>query len=96
MADGERFLQQDITLTPAGTDGYYIGYTGRVRVVDTRTSEILGEATLNGFGEFSRFFCRNEAERVVLSDDGMIHVLDLNSLEIIATQPVPFHRYFVF
>ena len=96
FADGEKYLQQDITLTPADTGGYYVDYTGRVRVVDTRTSEILGETALEGSGEMSRLLCRNEAERVVLSDNEMVHLLDLDSLEIIATQTVPFVRYFVF
>ena len=96
FADGEQVLRQDITTTPAGEVGHYIGYTGRMRVYDTRTSEILGEARLEGSGEMSRLFCRNQAERVVLSDSGMIHVLDLSSLQMVATQPVPFERYFVF
>ena len=65
-------------------------------VADTSNGEFLREVTLNGSGEMSRLMCRNEAERVVLSDTGMVHLVDLDSLEIIATQPVPFHRYFVF
>ncbi len=94
--DGARYLQQDITGTPADGGGYYVGYTGRVRVIDTHTSEILGEAALDGSGPMSHLLCRNEAERVVLSDTGKVHLLDLETLEIIATQPVPFERYFVF
>lgn len=94
---GRKLLQQDITRVPVeGVDGHRVGYTGHMTVADTSNGEFLREVTLNGSGEMSRLMCRNEAERVVLSDTGMVHLVDLDSLEIIATQPVPFHRYFVF
>ena len=47
-------------------------------------------------GNVSRVFRRGGHERVVLSGDGRVHLLDLGTLEVIATAAIPFGRHFVF
>ncbi len=45
-------------------------------------------------GEVSRALCRGSAERVVVSGNGQVHLVDLETLRPIASAAVPFGRYF--
>ena len=68
-----------------------------LRAVDTRTGRVMMENPDGATGKVSRVFCPGKAERTVLMADGQVHLLDLATLETIASAPIPFDRpYYVF
>ena len=91
-------LQQDISIRhPDGPTAFKSGTGPLLRAVDTRTGRVLTEYPEGATGKVARVFCAGKAERTVLAGDGQVHLVDLDTLDTIASAPIPFSRpYFVF
>ena len=98
FADGKRLLrqqEQSIPL-PDGRSAFRTMPGPLLRTVNTGSGQVLNESTLSPSGTVSRVFCRGISERTVVSGEGKIHLIDLNTLETIASAAIPFERPFVF
>lgn len=98
FADGARLLRQQETWTPLpdGPSVYRSTPGPLLRTVDTHTGQVARENSRAPTGYVSRVFCRGTAERTVMSGDGSVHLIDLNTLEPVASSQIPFDRPFVF
>ena len=95
----ERLLrQEDVWIPLPGAPNAVRSELGSLlRAVDTRTGRVMMENPDGATGKVSRVFCPGKAERTVLMADGQVHLLDLATLETIASAPIPFDRpYYVF
>ena len=98
FADGTRLLRQQETWTPLpdGPSAFRSTAGPLLRTVDTRTGEVVKENSRAVTGNVSRVFCRGSSERTVISGNGNVHLVDLNTLDPIASSQIPFDRAFVF
>lgn len=98
FAGGQRLLQQEELATPdtPGWNSYRIQPTGHIRVLDTASGRVVGENRSAPVGAASRLFAPGGKERFVISGDGKAHLLDLETLETVATASIPQGRHFVF
>ncbi len=98
FADGNRLLRQQEQSNPLpdGRSTFRTMPGPLLRTVDTRNDQVLNENTLSPSGTVSRVFCREMAERTVISDDRRVHLFELNTLKSIASRRIPFDRPFVF
>ena len=96
FADGTRTLEQETISTRLEGGGVRITQGSRLRVLDTATGRVVAKNEDAPVGMVSRPFCRNAAERVVVASERKVHLIDLNTLEPIATMSVPFEKYWVF
>ena len=98
FADGTRLLQQEVSNTPPwpGTNAYKAMPTRRIRVLDTGTGRTVVENQSAPVGTTSTLLCAGGTERVVLSGNGRAHLIDLTTLETIASGSIPLGRHFVF
>ena len=98
FADGARLLRQ-LGLwmpDPPGSDSYRISPGSLLRVLDVKSGAAVVENNHAPPGTVSRVFCRGGEERVVLSTDDRVHLVDLNTLKPIVSVGIPFRRHFVF
>ena len=97
FADGTRLLQQESVYTPIPeVVGFEVDPSSRLRILDTGTGRVVRENASAPVGTVSRLFCRSMAERFVLAGDGKAHLMDLGTLEPVATASIPMGRPFVF
>ena len=99
FAGGLRLLRQSEIWVPdpAGSTSSFRVDPGTVlRVLDTSTGVEVAANNNAPSGTVSRVFCREGRERVVLSGNGRLHLVDLTTLRPIASAAIPFGRYFVF
>ena len=98
FADGNRLLRQQSTWIPLpdGPSAFRAMRGPRLRTVDTRSGQVLKDNPRTATGRVSRVFCRGMAERTVVFGDRQVHLIDLNTLETIASSSIPFDRFFVF
>ena len=98
FAGGGKLLRQlEIwTPDPAGVNTYRSDPGALLRVWDTGSGALMTENNDAPPRTASRVFCRGGDERVVLSGRGRVHLVDLNTLEPIASAAIPFGRHFVF
>lgn len=81
---------------PPGANSFRVKPGALLRVLDTRTGSVVAENGNAPTGKASRIFCRGHDERVVLSAAGEVHLIDLITLQPVASARVPFARHFVF
>jgi hypothetical protein len=93
---GTLMFEQELDATREGDIGFRAKPSGRVRVINLQTGDIVRSATLAHAGEISRLFCENDRERLVMAARGAIHLVDLSTLSIVASRSLPFDSYFVF
>ncbi len=91
FSEGQRMLEQE-TFSP---EAYRYLPTRRARILNTDNGAILKETELPAEGELSRLICRGVAERVVLSAQDKLYLIELETLRVIASKHVPFTKYFV-
>lgn len=98
FADGKRLLRQQETWIPLpdGPNAYESIPGPLLRSVDTHTGQVMNENPRAATGSVSRVFCRGMGERTVISGGRRVHLIDLTTLEPIASSPIPFDRPFVF
>ena len=98
FADGRRLLQQEELGTPdtPGWNSYRVQPTDRLRVLDTASGRVVSENKTAPVGTASRLFCPGGKERFVVTGDGKVHLIDLGTLDTIATATIPLGRPFVF
>ncbi len=98
FAGGNKLLRQQSTWTPdsAGPNSFRTTPGPLLQTVDLQSGQVLKEDSHRLTGTVSRVFCRGMRERTVLSGDGQVHSIDLNTLEPIASAQIPFDRAFVF
>lgn len=99
FADGLRLLRQSEIWVPdpEGSANSFRREPGTVlRVLDTSTGAEVAANDNAPSGTVSRVFCREGRERVVLSGNGRLHLVDLTTLSPIASASIPFGRHFVF
>ena len=98
FAGGNKLLrQQSIWIPdPAGPNAFRTIPGPLLQTVDLQSGQVLKENPSGLTGTVSRVFCRGMAERTVLSGDRQVHLIDLNTLEPIASVQIPFDRPFVF
>ncbi len=96
--DSTRLLQQEVLNTPPwpGTNAYEATPTRRLRVLDTATGRTVVENEKAPMGTTSPLLCEGGAERVVVSASGKAHLIDLTTLETIASESIPLGQHFVF
>lgn len=98
FSGADRLLrQEEISIPHPAAPSAFKSTTGPLlRVVDTRTGRVLTENPDGATGKVSRVFCAGKAERTVLAADGQVHLIDLNTLETMASAAIPFDGFFVF
>ena len=98
FSGADRLLrQEDISIPlPDGPNAFRSETGPLLRAVDTRTGQVLTENPDGATGRVSRVFCAGKVERTVVVDDGQVHLVDLDTLETIASRPIPFGRPYVF
>ena len=96
--DGSRMLQQEVVWTPLwpGTNAYEPKPTSRLRVLDLAEGRIAAENDDAPVGTTSALLCAGERERVVVSRNGRAHLIDLMTLDTLASGSIPLGRHFVF
>ena len=96
-ADGKTLLQQEMHNEPVpGTVAYKTSPTSRLRVLGTASGSVVNENNAAPAGRASRLFCPGGRERFVVSGAGEAHLVDLETLEIVATASIPQGRPWVF
>ena len=99
FSGGRRLLrQEEVSIPhPAAPSARQTDTGPLLRAVDTLTGRILKNAPDSPTGRVSRVFCPGKAERAVLAGDRQVHLIDLATLERIASARVPFDSpYYVF
>lgn len=95
---GRRLLRQSKIWTPdpPQANSFRIRPGTLLRVLDTDGGAPVIENSDAPAGTVSRVFCQGSDERVVVSGEGRVHLMDLSSLKVIASVAIPFGRHFVF
>ena len=99
FADGNKVLrQQEIWVPdpPGSTDSFRRMPGPLLRTVDAKNGQVLRDNARTPPGTVSRVFCRGVSERVIVAADRQVHLIDLDTLDTIASWPIPFDRPFVF
>lgn len=96
---GNRILrQQEIWIPdpPGSSDSFRRVPGPLLRAVDAENGRSARDNALAPLGTVSRVFCRGATERTTLVGNRRIHLIDLDTLDTIASSPIPFDRPFVF
>ena len=98
FASATRLLQQEVLYTPdtPGQNSYRFRPLPRLRVLDTQSGRVVAENVRAPVGQVSRLLCLDSQERVVVSEEGRVQLIDLATLEPIATVAIPDGRHYVF
>ena len=99
FAGGRKLLRQSEIGTPyppGSSHSYRTRPGATLRALDTVTSGTVVENYDAPPGTASRVFCEGADERIVVSGQGRMHLVDLQTLEPIASAAIPFGRHFVF
>jgi hypothetical protein len=98
FANGTRLLEQEVVRTAIpNSPGFRVRPTSSFKITDTSVGRITLRRTLNVPPAYihDQLLCQGESERVAIQAPRAIHLLNLNTLSVIATTELPFEQYFV-
>jgi hypothetical protein len=99
FADGSRLLQQEVIATPEpnAPNSFRVEPTTTFKVIDTSDGSVTLRRSVKIVPGFihEQLLCKGASERVAIQSPSAIHLLDLKTLEIVASKDLPFERYFV-
>ncbi len=94
--NGKKVILQKMKANRVSKHALKIEETDKFELIDTTTGNLLLSKALDkSYGKAQKLICKNTRPKLILTEKNKIHLLDAQTLTIIASQEVPFERFFV-